>query len=106
QASGPHANDRALEAIAMGYQQLQHFPEKLNWEKPMGKFSIRLEKSLKAIPKGLGVVIGCSTFPVWNSLPGMYADLVTGNPVIVKPHPKAVLPIAIAVAVIQQVLEE
>lgn len=106
QASGPHANDRALEAIAMGYQQLQHFPEKLNWEKPMGKFSIKLEKSFKAVPKGLGVVIGCSTFPVWNSLPGMYADLVTGNPVIVKPHPRAVLPIAIAVAAIQQVLEE
>ena len=63
QASGPHANDRALEAIAMGYQQLQAYPEKQTWEKPMGKFNIKLEKSFKAIPKGLGVVIGCSTFP-------------------------------------------
>jgi hypothetical protein len=71
QASGPHANDRALEAIAMGYQQLQHFPEKQNWEKPMGKFSIKLEKQFRPIPRGLGLVIGCSTFPVWNSLPGM-----------------------------------
>lgn len=106
QASGPHANDRALEAIAMGYQQLQHFPEKQLWEKPMGKITIKLEKNFRAIPKGVGVVIGCSTFPVWNSLPGMYADMITGNPVIVKPHPKAVLPIAIVVATIQQVLEE
>ncbi|WP_343304263.1 phenylacetic acid degradation protein PaaN [Chitinophaga niabensis] len=106
QASGPHANDRALEAIAMGYQQLQHFPEQQTWEKPMGKISIKLEKTFKAIPRGLGLVIGCSTFPVWNSLPGMYADLITGNAVIVKPHPKAVLPIAIVVAAIQQVLEE
>lgn len=106
QASGPHANDRALEAIAMGYQQLQHYPEQLQWEKPMGKFSIKLEKTFKAIPRGVGLVIGCSTFPVWNSLPGMYADLITGNPVIVKPHPKAILPIAVAVAAIQQVLEE
>ncbi|RPE13054.1 phenylacetic acid degradation protein PaaN [Chitinophaga lutea] len=106
QASGPHANDRALEAIAMGYQQLQAYPEKQTWEKPMGKISIRLEKSFRAVPKGLGLVIGCSTFPIWNSLPGIYADLITGNAVLVKPHPRAVLPIAIVVAVIQQVLEE
>ncbi|AWO01094.1 phenylacetic acid degradation protein PaaN [Chitinophaga alhagiae] len=106
QASGPHANDRALEAIAMGYQQLQAYPERQTWEKPMGKISIRLEKSFRAVPRGLGLVIGCSTFPVWNSLPGIYADLITGNAVLVKPHPKAVLPIAIVVAVIQQVLEE
>lgn len=106
QASGPHANDRALEAIAMGYQELLRFPSQQVWEKPMGKFSIKLDKTFKPIPKGIGVVIGCSTFPVWNSLPGIYADLITGNPVIVKPHPKAILPIAIAVAAIQQVLQE
>lgn len=106
QASGPHANDRALEAIAMGYQELQRFPSELMWEKPMGKISIKLKKTFRAIPKGTGLVIGCSTFPVWNSLPGIYADLITGNPVIVKPHPQAVLPIAIVVGAIQQVLQE
>ncbi|WP_295127710.1 phenylacetic acid degradation protein PaaN [uncultured Chitinophaga sp.] len=106
QASGPHANDRALEAIAMGYQELQRYPGQLTWEKPMGKSSIKLDKHFKAVPKGVGLVIGCSTFPVWNSLPGLYADLVTGNAVIVKPHPKAVLPIAIVVAAIQKVLQE
>jgi phenylacetic acid degradation protein paaN len=51
-------------------------------------------------------VIGCSTFPVWNSLPGLYADLVTGNVAIVKPHPKVILPIAICVAAIQHTLQE
>ncbi|CAL1520685.1 phenylacetic acid degradation protein PaaN [Chitinophaga sp. MM2321] len=106
QASGPHASDRALEAIATGYHELHRYPDHLLWEKPMGKSSIRLEKTFRAIPKGTGVVIGCSTFPVWNTLPGMYADLITGNPVIVKPHPRAILPIAIAVSVIQQVLQE
>ncbi|WP_343744784.1 phenylacetic acid degradation protein PaaN [Chitinophaga sp.] len=106
QASGPHANDRALEAIATGYHELQRYPPELEWEKPMGKFSIRLKKTFRAIPKGVGVVIGCSTFPVWNTLPGMYANLITGNPVIVKPHPRAILPIAIAVSAIQQVLQE
>jgi phenylacetic acid degradation protein paaN len=105
QASGPHANDRALEAVATGYHELQRYPSNLTWEKPMGKTSIKLHKSFKPIPKGIGVVIGCSTFPVWNTLPGVYADLITGNAVIVKPHPKAVLPIAIAVSAIQQALQ-
>ncbi|TWF44282.1 phenylacetic acid degradation protein paaN [Chitinophaga polysaccharea] len=106
QASGPHANDRALEAIATGYHELQRYPPHLEWEKPMGKISIRLYKTFKPIPKGIGVVIGCSTFPVWNTLPGVYADLIAGNPVIIKPHPKAVLPIAIAVSAIQQALRD
>ena len=51
-------------------------------------------------------MIGCSTFPTWNTVPGLYASLVTGNPVIVKPHPGAVLPIAIVVAEIQNALSE
>lgn len=106
QASGPHANDRALEAIAMGYHEGTRYPASMIWEKPMGKTSLTLKKEFRAIPKGNGLVIGCSTFPVWNSLPGIFADLVTGNPVIVKPHPKAILPIAIAVSAIQQVLQE
>jgi phenylacetic acid degradation protein paaN len=106
QASGPHAGDRALEAIAMGYEELQRFPATQVWEKPMGKTSLQLHKTFKAVPKGIGLVIGCSTFPVWNSLPGIYADLVTGNPVIVKPHPRAVLPIAIVIGAIQKVLQE
>lgn len=55
---------------------------------------------------GVGVVIGCSTFPTWNSVTGIYASLMTGNSVIVKPHPGAILPIAIVVAGIQQVLTD
>ncbi|MER2997635.1 phenylacetic acid degradation protein PaaN [Pontibacter populi] len=106
QASGPHAADRALEAIASGYEEMTRFPESTEWEKPMGKYNLKLNKSWKAVPKGVALVIGCSTFPTWNTVPGMYASLVTGNPVIVKPHPKAVLPIAIVVAEVQKVLAE
>jgi phenylacetic acid degradation protein paaN len=106
QASGPHAADRALEAVAMGYDELTKFPHEVVWEKPMGKFSVKLEKSFIPVPKGIGLVIGCSTFPIWNSLPGLYADLITGNVAIVKPHPKSVLPMAICVALIQQTLKE
>jgi phenylacetic acid degradation protein paaN len=106
QASGPHAADRALEAIAAGYEELQRFPSKATWDKPMGKFNIQLQKEWRAVPKGISVVIGCSTFPTWNSVTGIYGSLITGNAVIVKPHPGAVLPIAIVVAEIQKVLVE
>ncbi len=106
QASGPHAADRALEAIAMGYKELTRFPESVIWDKPMGKYNLKLAKEWRTIPKGIGVVIGCSTFPTWNSVPGMYASLVTGNPVIIKPHPGAILPMAIFVAELQKVLQE
>lgn len=106
QASGPHAADRALEAIAMGYEEQSRYPNQIDWVKPMGKFDISLKKEYKAIPKGLSLVIGCSTFPTWNTVPGMFASLVCGNPVIVKPHPKSVLPIAIVVAEVQRVLNE
>ncbi len=106
QASGPHAADRALEAIAAGYEELQRYPSGVLWDKPMGKFNIQLNKEWRAVPKGISVVIGCSTFPTWNSVTGIYGSLMTGNPVIVKPHPGAILPIAIVVAEIQRVLKE
>jgi phenylacetic acid degradation protein paaN len=105
QASGPHANDRALEALAMGYEELGRFPGEVTWEKPMGKASIKLEKQFKAVPKGISLAIGCSTFPTWNSVPGIFASLLTGNTVIVKPHPKSIYPIAIVVEEIQKALQ-
>lgn len=106
QASGPHANDRALEAIAMGYEELSRFPAEVNWVKPMGKFDLTLHKEWKAIPKGISLVIGCSTFPTWNTVPGLYAALITGNASIIKPHPKAILPIAIVAAELRKVMVE
>lgn len=106
QASGPHAADRALEAIAAGYEELNRFPSSVIWDKPMGKFNIQLKKEWRAVPKGISVVIGCSTFPTWNSVTGIYGSLITGNTVIVKPHPGAILPIALVVAEIQKELAE
>jgi len=106
QASGPHAADRALEAIAAGYEEVNRFPKKAFWDKPMGKFNLQLNKEWRAVPKGISLVVGCSTFPTWNSIPGLYASLITGNPVIVKPHPGAVLPIAIVVAELQRALSD
>ena len=106
QASGPHAADRAMEAIAAGYEEIDRFPSSVTWDKPMGKFNLQLKKEWRAVPKGISVVIGCSTFPTWNSVTGIYGSLITGNAVIVKPHPGAILPIALVVAEIQKVLTE
>jgi phenylacetic acid degradation protein paaN len=106
QASGPHANDRALEAIAMGYREISSVPEKAEWVKNLGKFDLKMDKNWKAVPKGVSLVIGCSTFPVWNTVPGLFASLITGNATIVKPHPKAILAIAIVVEELQKVLAE
>lgn len=106
QASGPHAADRALEAIAAGYEELGRFPESTVWEKPMGKYSLVINKEWRAVPKGIGLVIGCSTFPTWNSVPGVYANMMMGNSVIVKPHPGAILPMAIVVAEIRNALRD
>ncbi len=106
QAAGPHACDRALESIAMGFSEIKRFPEFVKSESGAGRNASSMRKTYNPIPRGISLVIGCSTFPTWNSLPGIFASLITGNPVIVKPHPKAVLPIAIVVAEMRNLLKE
>lgn len=107
QAAGPHAQDRGLEALALAWSEMRSFPDKATWEKPQGKNPpLRMEKRFTVVPRGVALLIGCSTFPTWNGYPGLFASLVTGNPVIVKPHPGAILPLAITVAVARQVLRE
>jgi phenylacetic acid degradation protein paaN len=105
QAGGAHALDRALEAVAYAWVEMTRTPATAVWEKP-GKFPIAMEKTFTVVPRGVALVVGCNTFPTWNSWPGLFASLVTGNAVVVKPHPGAVLPLAITVQVCQQVLAE
>ena len=106
QASGPHSFDRALEALALGFSEQAQFVTEATWVKPAGAANITVKKNFHIVPKGIGLVIGCSTFPVWNTLPGLFASLVTGNPVIVKPHPKSVLAIAVVVASMQETFKD
>ena len=107
QAGGPHAQDRAFEAIVYAWDAMRGIPETAYWEKPQGKNpSLAMEKRFTIVPRGIGLVIGCCTFPTWNSYPGMFADLATGNAVIVKPHPAAILPLAITVRIARQVLKD
>ena len=107
QAGGPHAQDRGLEAVAYAWQEMERIPGEVLWEKPQGKNEpIKMEKTFKVVPRGIALVIGCSTFPTWNGYPGLFASLATGNAVIVKPHPSAILPLAITVKIAREVLAE
>ena len=107
QAGGPHAQDRGLEAVAYAWDQMRRVPASAVWEKPQGKGEpLRMEKRFRVVPRGVGLVIGCSTFPTWNGYPGLFASLATGNAVVVKPHPASTLPLAITVRIVRDVLKE
>ncbi|ATE61578.1 phenylacetic acid degradation protein PaaN [Thauera sinica] len=107
QAGGPHAQDRGLEAVAYAWREQGFVPAEAAWEKPQGKNPpLAMKKHFQIVGRGIGLVIGCGTFPTWNTYPGLFAALSTGNAVIVKPHSNAILPAAITVRTIRAVLAE
>ncbi|MDE2439517.1 MAG: phenylacetic acid degradation protein PaaN [Betaproteobacteria bacterium] len=107
QAGAPHAQDRGLEAVAYAYREMSFVPAETVWDKPQGKNPpLVMKKHFELVGQGVGVVVGCGTFPTWNTYPGLFAALATGNAVIVKPHSNAILPAAITVRTIRAVLAE
>ncbi|MEV5352209.1 phenylacetic acid degradation protein PaaN [Streptomyces sp. NPDC052693] len=107
QAGGPHAQDRGLEAVAYAYVEQVRTPDNAEWTKPQGKRDpLAMTKQFTPVPRGIALMIGCNTFPTWNGYPGLFASLATGNAVLVKPHPRAVLPLALTVQVAREVLAE
>ncbi|NEC84612.1 phenylacetic acid degradation protein PaaN [Streptomyces sp. SID12501] len=107
QAGGPHAQDRGLEAVAYAYAEQVRTPGTAEWAKPQGKRDpLALTKEFTPVPRGIALLIGCNTFPTWNGYPGLFASLATGNAVLVKPHPRAVLPLALTVGIAREVLAE
>ena len=106
QAGGPHAQDRGLEAVAYAYREMSSVPSAARWEKPQGKNPpLVMEKRFEIVGRGVALVIGCGTFPTWNTY-RLVCRAVDGNPVIVKPHPNAILPAAISVRIVREVLAE
>lgn len=107
QAGGPHAQERGLEAVAYAWREMSFVPSASTWEKPQGKHpALVMHKHYEIVGRGVGVVVGCATFPTWNTYPGLFAALATGNPVILKPHSQVVLPAALTVRTIRAVLAE
>ncbi len=107
QAGAPHAQDRGLEAVAYAWREQSFVPAEAVWEKPQGKNpALVMKKQFELVGRGVGLVVGCGTFPTWNTYPGLFAALATGNAVIVKPHSNSILPAAITVRTIRAVLAE
>jgi phenylacetic acid degradation protein paaN len=107
QAGGPHAQDRGLEAVAYAWAEQKRHPGAARWSKPQRKGGpLELAKRFTPVGRGVALLVACNTFPTWNGYPGLFASLVTGNPVVVKPHPGAVLPLAVTVRIAREVLAE
>jgi len=104
--SGTNALDRGVEALAYAHAAMLDVPPEALWERRFGSTTIRLRKRYQLVPRGVAVCFVCATFPTWNAYPAMLASLATGNPVIVKPHPTAILPMALAVRTCREVLRE
>ncbi|MFJ8210380.1 aldehyde dehydrogenase family protein [Streptomyces sp. NPDC096033] len=106
-AGAVHAQDRGLEAVARALEEQTRMPASALWRKPMGDGrTLSISKTFTAVPRGISLVIGNSVFPAWNGYPALFASLATGNPVLVKPHPAAVLPLALTVRIAREVLTE
>ena len=103
--SGANALDRGLEALAYAHKAMQDVPPTGHWQRQFGRDGVAdLQKHYRLKPRGVGVVICCATFPLWNAYPALCASLATGNPVVLKPHPNAVLPVAMVVRTAREVL--
>ncbi|MGQ2990290.1 MAG: aldehyde dehydrogenase family protein [Brevundimonas sp.] len=104
--SGPNALDRGVEALAYAAKAMRDVVPTAQYHRDFGGEAVALEKTYTLVPRGVGLVICCASFPTWNAYPAIFASLATGNPVIVKPHPIAVLPMAIVVETCRAVLSD
>ena len=103
--SGVNALDRSIEALVYAEKAMSSVTPHATWQRRFGASDIRLKKTYRLVPRGVAVCFACASFPTWNAWPSMMASLATGNPVIVKPHPATVLPMAISVRVFRTVLQ-
>lgn len=104
--SGPNALDRGIEALAYAAKAMRGVAPRVDYHRDFAGEAVALDKTYTLQPRGIGLVICCASFPTWNAYPAMFASLATGNPVIVKPHPIAVLPMAIVVETCRDVLRD
>ncbi|MFI0977440.1 aldehyde dehydrogenase family protein [Streptomyces sp. NPDC021093] len=95
-----HAQDHGLEAVAHAYAEQTRLPAAVPL--PCGSPG----STFTPVPRGVSLLIGCSVFAAWSAYPGLFASLATANAVLVKPHPRAVLPLALTVRTAREVLAE
>lgn len=104
--SGASSLDRGLEAVAMAWEAMGHVPSNTVYVRDFAKQrDVTLHKRYRLVPVGVAIVLSCGSYPAWNAYPAIMANLATGNPVVVKPHPDTILPVAIAVQTARRVLQ-
>jgi phenylacetic acid degradation protein paaN len=105
--SGASSLDRGLEAVAAAHDAMQRIPATATYQRRFGRGApVTLHKRYRLVPVGVAVVMSCGSYPAWNAWPAVLANLATGNPVVLKPHPDTILPVAIAVETGRAVLAE
>ena len=103
--SGANALDRGLEALAHAHKAMEQIPPTASFQRSFARGPITtIEKRYHLVGRGVAVVVCCGTFPTWNAYPAIFANLATGNSVILKPHPNGILPVAIAVETCREFL--
>lgn len=104
--SGANALDRGLEAVVYAYKAMTDIPPRAHWSRQLGTNRVAFDKHYHHVPLGVALVMCCATFPSWNAYPAIMANLMTGNAVVVKPHPNGILPMAIVVRDMRAVLTD
>ena len=105
--SGASSLDRGLEALATAWDVMSRLPSEARYARRFGRGEpVHLRKRYRLMPVGVAVVLSCGSYPAWNAYPALLANLATGNPVVLKPHPDTVLPMAIAVETARGALTE
>jgi phenylacetic acid degradation protein paaN len=104
--SGANSLDRGLEALVYAYRAMREIPETAQFARKFGAQEATLTKRYALMPRGPALVITCGSYPAWNAYPAIFANLATGNPVIVKPHPATILPVARAVQILRETLAD
>ena len=105
--SGANALDRGLEALAHAHKAMENIPSKTHFVRSFARGpQTTIDKSYHLVGRGVAIVVCCGTFPTWNAYPAIFANLATGNSVVLKPHPNGILPVAIVAQTCRRVLAE
>jgi phenylacetic acid degradation protein paaN len=96
--------NRCVEALAWSWREMTRVAPSALWQGPGEDHAV--ERTYTVIGRGASLVMGSEIFPTWSVWPALVASLAAGNRVVVHPHPSSVLPLAITVQVVQEVLAE
>ncbi|MCG2838138.1 aldehyde dehydrogenase family protein [Photobacterium sp. WH77] len=106
-ANALHAQYRAIESIARMFREMELLETSNCWKINIGNEpEMGFQRTFMTRPLGLSLVICGRIVPTWNAYPAIFASLMAGNPVLVKPHPDAILPLALTVKILREVLSE